>query len=191
MCSFGISLAIKTLECFRLHEHMYTFSKRVHGWCDWFPVLNQAGEDTRGCPTQILVWLWISFSTVQFKFLTKELNETCPSCVHFVFTLCSQTTLSHLTVSVEISTSGSRRGPGGPAPLSPKSFSKSCSFQAILGGKSLFWANIGLRTHPLGSKLHWAPWPKSWIRHWFHPSLSYGQWTELCFACVQCRKLHI
>ena len=43
-----------------------------------------------------------------------------------------------------------------PAPLPPRFFWKSCSFQAIM---SKFWAQ-----GPLGSKLSWPPWPKSWIR---------------------------
>ena len=42
--------------------------------------------------------------------------------------------------------------PGGPAPLTPKISSKSCSFQAILRGKPPFRANFGLRAL-LGSKL--------------------------------------
>ena len=60
--------------------------------------------------------------------------------------------------------SGSRGALGAWAPFAPNISSKSCSFQAILRGKHLFWANFGLRAHPLGSKLCWAPWPKSWIR---------------------------
>ena len=43
-----------------------------------------------------------------------------------------------------------------PAPLAPKISSKSFSFQSILRGKLLFWANFGIRP-PLGSQLHWAP----------------------------------
>ncbi len=41
-------------------------------------------------------------------------------------------------------------------PRAPKISSKSCSFQAILGEKTLFRAYFRLRA-PLGSKLHWAP----------------------------------
>ena len=65
--------------------------------------------------------------------------------------------------------------PGGPQgfPFAPKVFfSKSCSFQATFGKtailSTLFWA----QGPPLGSKLHWAPWPKSWICPWDHCSLS-------------------
>ncbi len=40
----------------------------------------------------------------------------------------------------------------------PKSFSKSCSFQAILREQPLFWVTFGLRA-PLGVKTPLAPWP--------------------------------
>ncbi len=51
---------------------------------------------------------------------------------------------------------------GPEPPLPPRVFFKWCSFQAILGKNpilSKFWAQP-----PLGSKLCWPPWPKSWIR---------------------------
>ncbi len=56
------------------------------------------------------------------------------------------------------------RGPCGPAPLATKMSSKSCSFQAILREKPLFWANFGLRVLPWGQNSTGPPWPKSWIR---------------------------
>ena len=49
------------------------------------------------------------------------------------------------------------QGALGPGPPCPQDFFKSCSFQAILREKSLFWAHFGLRPPPLGSKLCWAP----------------------------------
>ncbi len=52
------------------------------------------------------------------------------------------------------------------APLAPQISPKSCSFQAILREKPLFWANFGLRA-PLGSKLRWPPWPKSSSHAWW------------------------
>ena len=48
-------------------------------------------------------------------------------------------------------------GPGGSAPsLTPRFFFKSCSFQAILREKPLFWANFGFRA-PLGVKTPLGP----------------------------------
>ena len=58
--------------------------------------------------------------------------------------------------------------PGGP-PLPPRFFPKSCSFWANLR-KKLYFEQILGSGPPLGSKLCWSPWPKSWIRPW--PSLS-------------------
>ncbi len=52
-------------------------------------------------------------------------------------------------------TSGSR------ATLTPKIFPKSCRFQAILWGKSLFWANVQLR----------PPWRQNWAKSWICPTL--------------------
>ena len=44
----------------------------------------------------------------------------------------------------------------GPCPLAPKICQKSCSFQAILREKPLFWANFGL-SPPLGVKTPLGP----------------------------------
>ncbi len=50
---------------------------------------------------------------------------------------------------------------GGLGPLCPQDL-----FQAILRENLyIFWTDFGL-SPPLGSKLCWAPWPKSWIRRW-------------------------
>ncbi len=59
------------------------------------------------------------------------------------------------------------RGPWGPGPPCPQDvFFFSCSFQTILRGKPIFWANIRLRVPPsLESKLRCPP-PKSWIHAW-------------------------
>ncbi len=45
-------------------------------------------------------------------------------------------------------------------------FSKSCSFEAILRENSKFEQIVCSGPSPLGSKLRWPPWPKSWIRAW-------------------------
>ena len=50
-------------------------------------------------------------------------------------------------------TTGGSRGPWLPGPPSPKIFSKSCSFQAVLGSGP-----------PWGQNSAGSPWPKSWIR---------------------------
>ena len=49
------------------------------------------------------------------------------------------------------------------APIAPKISSKSCSFQAILKGKTPILSRFWAQAPPLWSKLCWAPWPKSWI----------------------------
>ena len=66
--------------------------------------------------------------------------------------------------------SGSR---GARAPLAPTISSKSCSFQAILRENPYFEHILGSGS-PLGSKLHWAPWPKSWIHAWDSTVLDQG-----------------
>ena len=47
-------------------------------------------------------------------------------------------------------------GPGSPGTLTPRIFSNSCRFQAILRRNPLFWVNFWLRAS-LGSKLCWPP----------------------------------
>ena len=60
--------------------------------------------------------------------------------------------------------SGSRGGAlGARALLAPKISSKSCSCQAILREKPLFWANFGLRPPLWGPNSAGPPWPKSQI----------------------------
>ncbi len=39
-------------------------------------------------------------------------------------------------------------------------------FSGNLKGKTLILSNFWAQGPPLGSKIHWPPWPKSWIRAW-------------------------
>ncbi len=95
--------------------------------------------------------------------------------LEFLIVVCySLEDVKKMTVEPIDKPSGGSRGPWGAVPLAPKIFLKSCSFQAILREKPLFWANCGLGP-PLGSKLRWPPWPKSCIRAW-HLTTSQLQW---------------
>ncbi len=62
---------------------------------------------------------------------------------------------------------------------SPQDFFKIMQFSGNFKGKppilSKFWAQGPL---PLGSKLHWPPWPISWIRAWCHGVFCYTQRTR-------------
>ncbi len=51
----------------------------------------------------------------------------------------------------------------GPGPPCPHDFFKIMQFWRNFRGKPLFWQIAGSGP-PLGAKLCWPPWPKSWIR---------------------------
>ena len=66
--------------------------------------------------------------------------------LEFLIVVCySLEDVKKMTVEPIDKPSGGSRGPWGAVPLAPKIFLKSCSFQAILREKPLFWANCGLR----------------------------------------------
>ena len=78
-------------------------------------------------------------------------NRYCTSTVpiHFLwFPRCSHARQSGDVFVFTVADPGGALG--ARAPLAPKISSKSCSFQAILRGNPLFWANFGLRDPPWG-----------------------------------------
>ena len=84
-------------------------------------------------------------------------------------------------------------GPGGPAPLAPKIFSKSCSFEAILREKPLFWANFGLRAPgvktllgPLTKILDPRLWKKATRGGLVLLNCTIHSFTEYCFLYIFC-----